>query len=317
MGQENDASEFMGRSVTAIAEQVVAGEDRDHEAVRKALAEISEEGTVTRRGIDESLADLSKVVATPETRVEVAQTALADAREAAEPVRGTDVVRSRLNEFESEISALEERVDALGSRLSSLVERTQSPDDLYAIGRAIREIRSGATDAQRDADAIAVEIESFERKLRNPDRWADELREDIDAIEDVIEETLEVTTTVSDVEDDGDEKTDLALAWADTALQNRMQKLLIEDVQAELDVLQQIASHRKIDDHCDGIEQRLEELETLRTDISHRVDEVAEPSWGRKHSGVIDSFIQTLEEFEPPVNWAELQNELERHRERL
>ena len=316
MGQENDTRELMGHSIESAAERVIASENQNPETTRKALAEISEEGTVTRGGIDGALADLSKVVATPETRVEVVKKALTDARKAAAPVEDTDVVCSRLNDFEMEISGLEERVNTLGSRLSSLVERTQNPDDLYAIGRAIQEIRSDAIDAQRDADALVVEIEAFERKLRNPDRWADELREDIDAIEEAVEKSLEVAANVSDADGDG-EKTDLSLVWADATLQNRMHKLLIEDVRAELKVLRQIALHFDTNEPGNGIEQHLDELETLRTDISHRLDEAADPSWGQSHSEVIPSFTQTIAEFDPPVNWAELQDELKRHRERL
>jgi chromosome segregation ATPase len=317
MGQDNGARELVGRSIEAATERVLASADRDPETVRETLAEISEGGTVTRAAIDEALADLSKVVATPETRVEVAQTALADAREAAEPVRDTDVVRSRLNGFETELSTLDERVDALGSRLSSLVERAQDPEDTHAIALAIREIRAEATDAQRDADALAVDIEAFERELRDPDRWADELREDIDAIAESVAEPLEVANDVSDADDDGLEGTDPALRWADAALQNRMQKLFIEDVRAEIDAARQAARHAGIDDPCAGLGSRLDELETRRADVGRRLKEVADPAWSRNHRETIESFARTLQSFDPPVNWTELQDELESHRERL
>jgi chromosome segregation ATPase len=317
MDREDDALDLTGRSIEAVAERISASGNHDPETVRETLAEISEEGTVTREAIDEALADLSKVVATPETRVEITRRTLTDASEAAEPVRDTEIVRSRLNNFETEISTLEERVTTLGSRLSALVERAQDPDDLHAIGSEIREIRSEATDVQGDADALTVEIESFEQYLRNPDRWADELGEDVDALEEAIEEPLEVAANVSDIERDGHERTDLALAWANATLQNRLQKLLIEDVKAELDALSEVAIDQGIDDPCNGIGQRLEEVETFRSDVSHRLDEVAKHSWERTHGEVINSFAQTLVEFEHPINWVELQDELEYHRERL
>ena len=317
MCRADDALELTGRSIEAVAERINASGHHDPETVRETLVEISEEGTVTREAIDEALADLSKVVATPETRVEITRRALTDASEAAEPVRDSEMIRSRLNNFETEISTLEERVTTLGSGLSALVERAQDPDDLHAIGREIREIRSEATDVQGDADALTIEIESFEQDLRNPDRWADELGADINALEEAIEEPLEVAANVSDIEGDGHERTDLALAWADATLQNRLQKLLIEDVTAELDALKEVVIEQGIDDRCDVIEQSLAEVESLRSDVSHRLDEVAKHSWERNHGEVINSFAQTVVEFEPPVNWAELQDELERHRERL
>ena len=316
MGQESDASELVGYSTAAAADRVVADGNRDPEAVRKALSEISEEGTVTQEAIDDALADLSKVVATPETRVEVARTALADAREAAAALRDTETVRSRLDGFEAEISALEERVDALGSRLTSLVERAQDPDDRYAIGSAIREIRSGAVDAQRDADALAAEIETFERQLRDPDRWADELRDDSDAIEEAIREPLAVATELSDGGGGGSES-EPALVWADATLRNRMQKLYIEDVRAETDAVGEVALDRGIDDPCDGFGARLDELEALRAEVGRRLDDISESAWNRAHSGTIASFARTLEGFETPVDWSEVRACLESHRERL
>ena len=310
MGQENDTVERMDRSMEAATERVVASVDDDSETGREALSEISEEGAITRTSIDQALAHLSKVVATPETRVEIAQRALRDAREAAAPIEGADTVRSRLNEFESRLTTLNERVDALGSQLSSLVDRAQAPDDLYAIGRAIREIRSQALDIQRGADGLVGEIEAFERKLRNPDRWAEELGEDIDAIETSISELREVAIDLSDARDDGGEGTDLASRWVDAALQNRMQKLFIEDVRVELGALRQMTLDQEIDSFGDRISRRLEELESVRTDVSRRLGEVSEPSWRQNHDETIESFTQTLEDFDPPVDWTKLQERL-------
>jgi chromosome segregation ATPase len=316
MGQESDASELMGYSTAAAADRVVADGNRDPRAVRKALSEISEEGAVTQEAIDDALADLSKVVATPETRVEVARAALADAREAAAALRDTETVRSRLDGFETEISVLEERVDALGSRLTSLVERAQDPEDLYAIGSAIREMRSGAVGAQRDADALAAEIEAFERQLRDPDRWADELHDDIDAIEESIREPLAVATELSGG-GGGESEGDPEMVWADATLRNRMQKLYIEDVRAEVDAVRKVALDRGIDDPYDDFGARLDELESLRAEVGRRLDEVSESAWSREHGGTIASFARTLEGFETPVDWSEVQACLESHRERL
>ena len=163
MERIDEPAELMGRPVEAVVERVVANRDSDPETVRKILTEISEEETVTREAIDEQLADLSKVVATPETRVEVTRRALTDAREAAAIIANTNTVRSRLETFEAELTALDERVEELGSRLSSLVTRAQAPDDLYEIAREIQELRAEAIDAQRDADSLATEIEEFEQ----------------------------------------------------------------------------------------------------------------------------------------------------------
>jgi prefoldin subunit 5 len=316
MGQEDDTTESVGLPVETVAEAVSEDDDRDPEAVRETLAEISEDGTVTRTAIDEALADLSKVVATPETRVEITRRTLAAAREAAPPVAEADAVSSRLDDFETELSAIEARVDALGSRLSALVERAQDPDDPHAIGEAIREVRSEATDAQRAADSLAAEIEDFERMLRNPDRWADELHADIDAIEESIRELQEVATGVSDNEA-GEFEREPALVWADATLQSRTQKLFIEDVRAELEALRRAALDRATGEPSEGLESRLDDVAALRSDVRRRLEEAAESTWKQKHGEVIESFARTLENLDSPVDWAEVQAELEQHRGQL
>ena len=315
MEKENEQTELM--DIEAAVERAVASGDHDPEAVRETLTEISEEGTVTREAIDEALADLSKVVATPETRVEVTRRALTDAREVAELIADTEIVHSRLEGFEADLATLEERVEDLGSRLSSLVTRAQAPDDLYAIARVIRELRAGATGMQRDADSLAVEIETFERKIRNPDEWADELSEDIDAIEGAIQNLLEFADDLSEAENGSFEAADSSFQWADAVLRHRMQELFIRDVRTEVDALKQSLEHKATDVPIDEIESRLDELETLRADAGRRLDEIAETSWRRTHRETIESLTRKLETFETPVDLAELENELERHRGRL
>jgi chromosome segregation ATPase len=317
MERIDEPAELMGRPVEAVVERVVANRDSDPETVRKILTEISEEETVTREAIDEQLADLSKVVATPETRVEVTRRALTDAREAAAIIANTNTVRSRLETFEAELTALDERVEELGSRLSSLVTRAQAPDDLYEIAREIQELRAEAIDAQRDADSLATEIEEFEQKIRNPERWADELHEDIDAIEDSIQNLLEFPDSLVDTTDEHFEKTDSSFRWADAVLRHRMQKLFIGDVRTELDALEQMLDQKATADPVDEIESRLDELEALRGNAGHRLDEIAASSWSQDHSETIESFVRELEAFDSPVDWAELENELQRHRGQL
>jgi len=312
-----EAAGLLGLPVEEATERVVAGTDRDPETVRETLAGISEEGTLTRRALEDALAELSKVVATPETRVEVARNALADAREAAAPVADTEVVRSRLAAFEADLSALEERVDALGPQLSERIERADEPGDLYATARSIRRLRAEATGAQNAVDALAADVRSFERRLTDPEQWADKLHGDVDALEESLEELLAAADRLLDAGADGSEDVQPALAWADATLQHGVRELLVADVRAELDVLEKLVEERGSDDPSDGVRARLRELEALRVEVSRRLDDAFETSWNRRYGETVASFDRTLAEFDPPVNWATLEEELERHRERL
>jgi predicted nucleic acid-binding Zn-ribbon protein len=316
MSQEDDTRGLIGLPIEVATERVAARKDRDPQTVREVLDEISEDGTVTRAALADALADLSEVIAAPESRIETARGALSDAREAAEPVTDTETVRSRMETFEAELSALDDRVETFESNRSSLVKRARDPEDLYVIAGAIGELRSRTATATEDADLLLAEIETFERKLCNPGEWVDELNTDIDAAEEAIEELLEVTSGLSDPAGDGDE-IDPALRWADTTLQHHMQKLLLADIRTERDALRQLIAREGLADVTDEIDARLEDLETLRAGVGRRLDEVSRPSWREAHGETIESFARVLAEFDPPVNWATLQDELQTHREQL
>jgi chromosome segregation ATPase len=319
MSQNGDAggeNNLLGLSVESATDRVAPAVDEDRETVREILRGISEEGTVTRAGIQDALARVSKVVATPETRIELAADALTEARQAAEPVADTDLVDSRLTEFEAELSTLQERVDALGSRLSDLVERDDAAADHYAVAKSIRQLRTEATDAQNAADALADEIKTFRRKLDNPDVWADELREDVEMLKTSLEELWTAVDTLLAVEAEA-ANVEPALAWADTTLQFRVRELFVNDVRAELDVLETLADGAETEPSIEEIRNRLRKLERFQTNISNRLDTVFDPAWDEHYSETVASFEETLSAFEPPVQWAELQAELQRHRDRL
>lgn len=316
MSQEDDTRGLIGLPVEVATERVAARGDRDPQRVREVLDEISEDGTITRAALTDGLADLSEVITAPESRIETARGALSDAREAAKPVADTETVRSRMETFEAELSALEDRVETFESNRSSLVRRARDREDLYVIAGAIGELRSRAVTAEEDADLLLAEIETFERKLCDPSEWVDELNTDIDAAEAAIEELIEITGGLSDPADDGGE-VDPALRWADATLQHHMQRLLFADIRTERDALRQLIAHEGLANVTDGIDARLEDLETLRAGVGRRLDEVSRPSWREAHGETIESFARVLAEFDPPVNWATVQDELRTHRERI
>lgn len=316
MSQDGDAdgeSEILGLSVEQAAEQVAPTVDGDVETVRTTLRTISEDGTVTSGAVQDALADVSKVVATPETRVELAHDALTAAREAATPVADTDVVDSQLAAFEAELSDLDERVDTLGSRLSELVDRDDA-EDLYAVATSIRQLRADATDAQNAADALADEIKGFTRKLDDLSVWAGEIREDVDTLEASLEGLREA---VDRLVDDGVEDAEPPIAWADIRLQYRVQELIISDIHAELDALETLGDETGTETPADDIRTRLDELASLQTDITEGLDDAFDATWDPHYNVTVESFDQALAAFEPPVPWAELQNELKRHQNLL
>jgi hypothetical protein len=96
-----------------------------------------------------------------------------------------------------------------------------------------------------------------------------------------------------------------------------VQELLVKDVRVEVEVLEKLAERTGDGNPGDEIRTRLRELETLQTTVDNSLSEAFEPTWDRHYGETVASFNRSLEEFEPPVPWGELQDELERYRERL
>jgi hypothetical protein len=76
----------------------------DHDAAREILDPITDDGIVTQRAVETALSDTSKLLATAETRVELARNAYEDAVEAADPVADLPVVRTRIEAFADRLS---------------------------------------------------------------------------------------------------------------------------------------------------------------------------------------------------------------------
>src|SRR6056297_1195388 len=101
-----DDRTVVGLPTEEAVEVVVAADPaRDPDEVRSLLDHVTTDDRVTRDGIDSTVSDVAKRLATAETRVELARSALDDATAAAEGVRDLDVVASRLEEYRATLYA--------------------------------------------------------------------------------------------------------------------------------------------------------------------------------------------------------------------
>jgi chromosome segregation ATPase len=309
--------------------------EADRESVRSALELVAEDGVVSRAGIDSALADASKHVATPETRLELAGNALDSARETAEPVADIDVVDARLDQFEARYEAIESDVDELASQLDRLVERRSDPEDVYDLSRSITALKRDARDAQTSADRLSSELEEFEAWVSDAgvrfeeldadaghvEGLLDDLSETIDELEstaaetDEARETADAGTARGTTEAAGD---DLALAWADAALRRRVLGLLVSDLRAELSALGDWADREEGATTQDGeIERRIDDLQSREAALGERLETIASPAWRDRFGARIEAAEADLDSFDPPVQWGALQAVLEEHRSAL
>ncbi|WP_134669574.1 halo transducer protein [Halorussus marinus] len=313
-----------GRSVDDAVTAIVRREDgRDPEAVRAALERVATDGVVTREGVEAALAHASKVVSTPETRVEMAAIALGDARDAAEPVTDLDSVGTRLDAFEARLASVEDRTAELGDRLDTLVGPDGADAGLYETAAEIRRLTGDATRAQRAADQLKLDLESFQRWLSTPSVRVRELETDVETIEATLDD---LSAAVDDVgsapaEARADSTPDGAV-WADATLRTRVAELLLADVRAELADLRAWADREAGDDapgpapetDLDDLGDRLDRTDGRLTDLRGRLDGLARESWSDRFGDRLDAFEDATEGLEPPLDWAGVEAAFDEHR---
>jgi predicted nucleic acid-binding Zn-ribbon protein len=335
-----------GLSVEAAATVVAERHGTDEATAETVLSALTEDGVVTREAVEPALGELSKVVATAESRTEFARLNLEDARRQADPIADLDVVAGRLAAFERRLDEVRERTDALGDRLSGIVDRADD-DSLYTVASEIHRLESAAEDVRHTADVLGVEIESFDEWASDPDRRLRELEGDADAVAEALEGLAGAVDAVAAADGEGDpdpeaaaDVTDPDAAWADAGLRLRSLGLLLADVRAELDDLETWAERARSDAERDAatggadpdevdahfaeraerradLADRLADLERRRDRLEARLDDLARPGRIERHGGVIDAFEAALDDHDHPVAWDEVRTDLERHRARL
>ena len=308
-----------GLSLDAAVDAVVARTGDDPDAVRATLERVTKEGVVRREAVDDALAHVSKVVSTPETRVENAGMLIDEAREAAAAVDHLDTVAERLDDFEERHAAVASRVDDLGDRLQSVVALANEPDDIYETAAEIRRLNAAANSAQHTADKLGVEAEELAAWIRAPDRRLDALDADADAVAgfiDSVEETLDTLAA-------GDVGADVAPAAVrfDAALRHRVSRLLLADLHAELADLHAWPTPGPDDTHgtvdADGLaalDDRLTTLADRREALGDRLDEHTGTGWRDHYSDRLADFDATLDDHTPPIDWGAVESVLDEYR---
>jgi ABC-type transporter Mla subunit MlaD len=308
-----------GLSLDAAVDAVVARTGDDPDAVRATLKRVTEEGEVRREAVQDALAHVSKVVSTPETRVENAGMLIDDAREAAAAVDHLDSVAERLDDFEDRHAAVASRVDDLGEQLQSVVALANDPDATYETAREIRRLNAAANSAQHTADKLGVDAEEFEAWVRNPDRRLDALDDDADAVAGFVDRVAETLDALADGDVDTD--ADPAAVRFDAALRHRVARLLLDDLRAEVDDLRAWPEPDPDDAHgavdAEGLaalDDRLTNLEERWRSISDRLDEHAETGWRERYGDRLADFEAALDDHAPPVDWGAVESLLGEYR---
>ncbi|WP_435067655.1 halo transducer protein [Haloplanus sp. C73] len=301
-----------GQSLDAAVDRVAARTGDDPDAIRAALGRVTTDGIVRRDAVDDALAHVSKVVSTPETRVENAGMLIDDAREAAAAVAHLDTVAERLADFERRHEAVASRVDDLGDQLQSVIDLAES-DDIYETAVEIRRLNAAANSAQHTADELGVDAEEFEAWVRNPDRRLHALDDDADAVTDFVEGVGETLDAVAA------EDVDPAAVRFDATLRHRVARLLLADLRAEVEDLHAWPdpgpddAHGAVDaDALAALDDRLTDLEQRWQSLGDRFD--AESEWRDRYGDRLADFEAALDDHSPPVDWGAVESLLGEYR---
>ncbi|WP_299332534.1 hypothetical protein [Haloplanus sp.] len=308
-----------GLSLDEAVDAVVDRTGDDPDTVRAALKRVTEEGAVHHEAVDDALAHVSKVVSTPETRVENAGMLIDDAREAAAAVDHLDGVGERLDDFEKRYAAVASRVDDLGDQLQSVVDLASDPNTIYEAAAEIRRLTAAANSAQHTADKLGVDAEEFEAWVRTPDRRLEALGDDADAVAGFIDDVAETLDALAAGDVDAD--TDPAAVGFDAVLRHRVARLLVEDLRADIDDLRAWPdpgpddAHGAVDaESLAVLDDRLASLEDRWRSIDDRFNGELAIEWRDRYGGRLADFEVALDDHVPPVDWRAVESLLGEYR---
>ncbi|QHS16648.1 halo transducer protein [haloarchaeon 3A1-DGR] len=302
------AQSLLEREPTVEAVVAAVAEEADHDpaAIRRDLDPFADDGVLTGDAVRATVSDVSQIVATAETRVDLAARAADDVRAAADPVTDLVVVRDRLRTLEHRLAALQRRTAELGETVGAARDRLDTPAGIH---RSAVDLREAAADAQRVvrvADDLATDLEAFESWLESPAERAWTLADDVDALEEALgelsttAERLEEASTTSGPAMDGNGTP--ANAWADATVRASVLELLVADLRMESADLRRWAVREDasvpapLPSRIDAADRRLSTLAATLSDL-------AVPDWRDRFADRLAATDRTLARFDPPVAW--------------
>ena len=270
--------------------------DCDPNATREALDPITDDGAVTREAVEAAVSDTSKLLATAETRVELARHACEDAVDAADPVDDLDVVGVRLDGFAERLSAVESRAADLRPDLTVPADLSERPRAAYELATELRAVATAAQGVATTADDLSFDIDEFRSWLQRPTRRHEEFGEDIDLVRNSAEELAEAVT------DWPSDAVDPAARWADATMRARVLSLLVSDLRAELRDLRVLAERDGTEVPSD-VPQRLAGIESRVAEIESELELRSESAWRERFRDDLASLDDSLAAFDHPVEW--------------
>ncbi|KOX96913.1 hypothetical protein [Halorubrum tropicale] len=282
-------------SVDVLVDEVSDRVDADPESIRRRLDPVTDDGTVTAAAFESTVTDVSQILATAETRVDLATRAHEDATAAAADAPDLDVVEVRRRAFGARLDDLRAEVEALADDLGAARADPESPMDVYRAAVELHEVTTGAQDVVRVAHDLETELEAFEAWLSSANRRHDGLVDEVEAAEESAESLAETVGALRAAEEPDPERR------FEAGVQARVLDLVVADLRAEAEDLRAWAERDGVA-FPDDVDARLDELEAevaahgaALADGADRDDRFGER---------LDALDAELAAIEPPVAWA-------------
>ena len=277
--------------VDAVSERT----DEEPESIRTWLDPFTEDGTVTPAAIESSVTDVAQVLATAETRVDLATRTHEAATAAADDAPDLDVVAVRRRAFGDRLADLRADVAALGDRLGEAGSGLDSPVSMYRAAVDLHEITTDAQDVVRVAHDLETELEAFEAWVNSANRRRHGLVDEIDAAEESVAAVAETVASLRESDDPDPERR------FEATLQTRVLELVVADLRAEAADLRAWADRDGVS-FLGDVDARLDDLEAA---VADHADALADgPDWDDRFDERLDTLDAELDAVEPPVAWA-------------
>ncbi|ELZ49399.1 hypothetical protein C464_04424 [Halorubrum coriense DSM 10284] len=291
MSEPAPAATPLEELVDAVSERT----DEEPESIRTWLDPFTEDGTVTPAAVESSVTDVSQVLATAETRVDLATRTHEEATAAADGAPDLDVVDVRRRAFGDRLDDLRAEVEALGDEFGEARSELDSPVAVYRAAVALHEVTTDAQDVVRVAHDLETELEAFEAWISSANRRHDGLVDDVEAAEESAESVAEVVTALREADEPDPERR------FDAAVQTRVLDLVVGDLRAEAADLRAWADRDGVS-FPDDVDARIDALEAEVAD--HAAALAGGPDWDDRFGERLAALDAELDAVEPPVAWA-------------
>ncbi|AZH24486.1 hypothetical protein [Haloplanus aerogenes] len=296
--------------VATVRERVAARDDIDAaEHVLAAIEDHAEDGRLTVDAIVDWHRTCRETHRSTVEDVDAAATRLDEIRASLDPVdREGNQVQARFDEYEGHLDGMRSDLSAAADRLDETAKRPNSPVACYEAAERLRQSQGQIHEVAHGLHHLDEEFDMFETWLDDPAARIDDLDEEIEGFERYLDNT---DGLLARLETGRTGTTDPFDAWLAAYHLQRMMTLVFDELRSDIAELETWLERQEGDYEAEltALRDQLDALEERHEECSKRLDAatVEVEGFERKREAVADSlddFESTLDEHEPPVDWA-------------